>query len=113
MTVLDAQRGAALKQAGMQLALDIEGDWLQRALAEFEAWLTVQKAMGHSTVTVEQFRAVAMNRPARHFAWGPFPVAACKAGLIEPEWIAPGHQMRVKAASVRTHGHEVKVWRAL
>lgn len=112
-TVLDAALGHALKTEGMQLALQFEGEWRDRALLEFRGWIAMQKAMGLKTITVEQFRAVAKNQPTKHFAWGPFPTIACKAGLIAPKWIAPGQQERVRAASPRTHSHEVKVWEIL
>ncbi len=110
---LDHAAGAAAKHAGMQLALTFSGDWKDEILSEFRAWIAAQKARGETVITIERFRSQAKNQPASHYAWGSMPAIAMAAGLIEPKWAAPGVQDRVRAASVRTHGHEVKCWAVL
>lgn len=107
MTVLDAERSAALKTQGQQIALDFAGDWPERALLELRGWIAVQKAMGLRTVTVEQFRAQARNHPTSSKGWGALPRIACKAGLIA----STGQY--VKAAAVKTRSHPVALWRVL
>lgn len=102
--------GESRKSRGMQLALDYSGDWADEVLGELAAWLWAQKRIGLTTITVEQFRAQARRQPASANAWGSLPRMAMKAGLIAPHMVAPGVQMRVKAASPRTHAHEVKSW---
>ena len=102
--ILDAQRGAALKERGQQIALDFAGPWADAVLLEFRGWLAVEKAKGAKTITVEQFRAVARNQPPSSAAWGSVPRLACKAGLIAPT----GEY--VKAAAVRTRSHPVALW---
>lgn len=94
----------------MQLALDISGDWSERVLEEFAGWLAVQRARGLTWITIEEFRSQARNRPISHQGWGVLPRLAVRAGLIAPKWAAPGVQDRAPAASVRTHGHDVKRW---
>jgi hypothetical protein len=112
--ILDAPQSAALKAHGQQLAIDFAGDWPERVLAELRGWCAIEKARGMSTMTVEQFRAGARTHPDSHQAWGSLPRLACAAGIIEPVFI-PGtnQQVRVRAASPKTHAHEVKVWRIL
>lgn len=102
--------GESLKATGMQLALDYSGDWAEEVVDELAAWLHAQKRMGLTTITIEQFRGRAICKPASANAWGSLPRLAIKAGLIAPHWVAPGVQMRVKAASPKTHAHEVKSW---
>lgn len=108
--LLDRAQGAALKTAGMQISLQFSGDWKDDVLDEFRAWAAEQKRRGERFVTIEQFRSQAKCQPSRHFAWGSMPRIAMAAGLIAPKWAAPGIQDRVPAASVRTHGHDVKCW---
>lgn len=111
---LNRPLGQALKERGMQAALDFSGEaWSTAVLAEFEAWLADQKRQGFKTVTVEAFRAQAQNQPASPNGWGSLPRLAQRAGLIAPHFVAPGIQGRVKAAAPRTHCHEVKQWEAL
>lgn len=107
---LNAAAGQALKDAGMQAALDFAGDWRNAVLAEFREWLQQQRDRGLTFVTVEEFRSQAWNQPASTKAWGSLPAIATKAGLIAPRWATPGIQDRAPAASPRTHGHEVKRW---
>jgi hypothetical protein len=111
--VLNRPLGRALKEEGMQRALEFSGAWKDTILADFKTWLEKQQALGCTTVTVEAFRAQSNNQPSTHFAWGALPNMALKAGLIAPEWAAPGLQARVKAAAPKTHAHEVKLWRLL
>lgn len=110
MKVLNTAHGARLKEEGMQLALQFAGEWKDAVLLEFRGWLAVQKAMGLRWITVEQFRAQSKNQPPTHFAWGSMPRLAIAAGLIAPKWAAPDVQARVRAASPKTHNHEVKCW---
>jgi hypothetical protein len=111
---LDATRSADLKADGMQRALDFAGDWHERVLLELRGWCAIERARGLSTMTVEQFRTASRNQPASHKAWGALPRLACAAGIIEPKFIAgTDQQERVRAASPKTHAHEVKVWRIL
>lgn len=107
---LNAAAGQALKDAGMQAALDFAGDWADLVLAEFRAWLIERRELGLTFVTIEEFRSQAWNQPTSTKAWGVLPKLATKAGLIAPRWAAPGIQDRAPAASPRTHGHEVKRW---
>lgn len=104
---LDAQRGAALKQAGMQAALFASGDWQHEVMAEFRLWLARQKRAGQKWITVEQFRAEAKAHPASHQAWGSLSRIACAAGLIAPTG------QYVKASSPRTRAHPVQLWAVL
>lgn len=108
---LNRPLGHALKEQGMQRALVSSGSWSERVLDEFRAWIDEQRELGFKTVTIEAFRAQAKNQPNSHQAWGSMPSIAQAAGLIEPEWAAPGIQARVKAAAPKTHCHEVRVWR--
>lgn len=108
--ILNAAAGAEAKRHGQQLALDISGDWAERVIEEFSGWLAIQRRRGLTWVTIEEFRAAAQNRPISANAWGSLPRLAMKAGLIEPKWAAPGIQDRAPAASVKTHGHDVKRW---
>jgi len=110
MHQLNPATGQALKEAGMQLALDNSGDWSIRVIAEFREWLQRQRDRGLTFVTIEEFRSSAAAQPASANAWGSLPGIAIKAGLIAPRWAAPGIQDRAPAASPRTHGHEVKRW---
>lgn len=107
---LNPSAGRVLKDAGMQAALDFQGDWADRVLAEFREWLQQQRDRGLTFVTIEEFRSQAWNQPTSTKAWGSLPKLATKAGLIAPRWAAPGIQDRAPAASPRTHGHEVKRW---
>lgn len=102
---LDAAKGRALKQQGQQLALDLAGDWRQRALVEFAAWIAEQKANGFTTVTVEAFRSQAQNHPPTSKAWGCLPLLAVRDGLIHPT------DQFTRAAAPRTRSHPVRVWR--
>lgn len=108
--MMNAAHGARLKAEGQQLALEFAGAWKDAVLLEFRGWLAIQRAMGLDWVTVEMFRSQAQSQPPTHFAWGAFPSIAMAAKLIAPKWIAPGKQDRVRAASPRTHNHEVKCW---
>lgn len=105
--ILDAQRGEALKQSGMQAALFASGDWQHEVMAEFRRWLARQKRAGRQWITVEQFRAEARAHPASHQAWGSLARIACVAGLIAPTG------QYVKASSPRTRAHPVALWRVL
>ena len=102
--ILDAQRGEALKQSGMQAALFASGDWQHEVMAEFRRWLARQKRAGRQWITVEQFRAEARAHPASHQAWGSLARIACSAGLIRPTG------QFVLAAAPRTRGHPVRTW---
>ena len=104
MTVLDAQRGAALKQAGMAQALENSGEWVDIALTEFRGWAKAQKRRGLTTITIEQFRAQALHQPPSHKAWGGFAYRASKAGLIRPTG------QFVLAAAPRTRSHPIRTW---
>jgi hypothetical protein len=104
---MDIATGEQLKREGMQLALDFAGDWADRVVMEFRAWAAVQKAMGFSWITVEQFRSQAKNLPESHKAWGSLPRLLCKADLIAPT----GEYVR--AASPKTHAHPVAKWTLL
>lgn len=108
---LNAEAARDAKTQGMQLALDWQGDWKDRALLELRGWLAIRKAQGHATMTFEQFRHEARNQPTTHKAWGGFAGAACKAGLVELERHPDGSPKRVNAKSVKTHGHPVLLWR--
>lgn len=101
----------AAKRAGMQLALDIAGDWRDRVLVELRAWCADQRAQGLTEITLEQFRAVALNVPPAHQCWGSVPSLACKAGILEPMAHPDGSPVMRFAESVRTHRHPVRAWR--
>lgn len=108
---LNAAASLSAKASGQQLALDMSGEWPARALQELRAWLVTHAAEGWKTITMEQFRAVALNVPSSHKAWGALPRLACAAGLLEPMTHADGSPVARPAESVRTHGHFVRVWR--
>lgn len=94
----------SLKHRGQQLTFDFAGDWPVLVLAELREWLAVQKASGVREMTIEQFRDVAVNQPNSSKCWGNLPKMALKAGLIRAT------DRFVKASSVKTHSHPVKVW---
>lgn len=108
---LNATASRAAKQAGQQLALDMAGDWKADVLVELRAWIAVHRGQGNREMTMEQFRAQAVNQPTSHKAWGALPAIACKAGLIEPVLHDDGSAVMRRAASVRTHAHPVRLWR--
>lgn len=111
-TVLNRPLGRALKEQGMQAALNFSGEaWSKAVLEEFTTWLAAQQALGLNVITIEAFRAQTRTQPASANAWGSLPGIAQRAGLIAPHFVAPGVQGRVKAAAPRTHAHEVKQWR--
>ena len=97
----------------MQLALDVNVEWAEHVLVEFRAWLTVQKARGLKTITVEEFRSQAKNLPSSHKAWGSLPRIACRAGLIKPAIDPAGERIYRRAAALKTHAHPVALWRVL
>lgn len=99
------------KEAGQQLALDMAGDWKERVLLELRGWLQAHAARGNETMAMEQFRAVAKEHPASTKAWGPLPMLACKAGLLEPMTHPDGSPVMRLAESVKTHRHPVRCWR--
>lgn len=109
--MLSAAASRAAKQVGQQLALDMAGDWKADVLVELRAWLAVHRGQGNTTMTLEQFRALAVNQPASHKAWGALPAIACKAGLIQPVLHEDGSAVMRRAESVRTHAHPVRLWR--
>lgn len=111
--MLNAAASRSAKQQGMQLALDMAGDWKTDVLVELRAWLAVHRGQGNTTMTMEQFRAQAVNQPASHKAWGPLPAMACKAGLIAPMSHPDGSPVYRLAESARTHSHPVRVWALL
>ena len=106
--------GEAAKYRGIQMALKFAGDgWADRILDEFAIWLTAKRLGGFKWIVIEEFRSQARNQPAGNAAWGGLPRLAVRAGLIAPYWVAKGIQGRVKAASPKTHCHEVRQWRPL
>lgn len=109
--MLDAVASSNAKQAGMQLALDVQDDWKDRVLAELSAWISNQVAKGATEMTIEQFRAGAIHRPTSPKAWGPLAVLACKAGLIAPMTHPDGSPVYRLAESVKTHRHPVRAYR--
>lgn len=109
--MLNATASRAGKQVGQQLALDMAGDWKADVLVELRAWLAVHRGQGNTTMTLEQFRAQAVNQPHSHKAWGALPAIACKAGLIEAILHDDGSAVMRRAESVRTHAHPVRLWR--
>lgn len=111
--MLNATASRAAKEHGMQLALDMSGEWKDRVMLELRGWLAIHKARGNTTVTMEQFRAEAKEQPASFRAWGPLPALACKAGLLAPMNHSDGSPVMRAAESERTHGHFVRVWRCL
>lgn len=82
--MLDAAQGSALKEQGMQMAIDFAGDWPEEVILELRAWLAVQKAIGLTNISIEQFRSQAKSQPDSHKCWGSLPRMACKAGLLAP-----------------------------
>lgn len=114
MTALNAAHGAALKDSGMQLALDYAGQqWRDAVLEEFRAWVTTQKARGEREVSIEMFRSQSTEQPTTHKAWGSLPKLAVKAGLIAPLTDSDGNRVYRRAASAKTHAHPVGFWRLL
>lgn len=111
--MLNATASHAAKQQGMQLALQMSGDWRDEILIELRGWIAMHKARGHTTMTVEQFRAEARNQPASHKAWGAFTNMARAEGLIAPMQHPDGSPVMRLAESVKTHRHPVRCWRLL
>lgn len=107
---LDATAGREAKERGMQLAIEFAPEWRHEVVNELRAWLLIRKSQGHSTMTMEQFRAVAKTQPASHKAWGPLSLLAAKDGLIRQTMHPDGSPVYRPAASVKTHAHPVKVW---
>lgn len=111
--MLDAAQGSALKEQGMQLAIDFAGDWPEEVILELRAWLAVQKAIGLTNISIEQFRSQAKSQPDSHKYWGSLPRMACKAGLLAPMLDQAGERVYRRAASPKTHAHPVAMWRLL
>lgn len=110
--MLNAQASQAAKATGMQLAIEFAGEeWRDRALAELRAWCAIRKAQGVTEVALEEFRAQAKAIPPRHQAWGPLATAACKAGIWTALTNSNGSPFMRAAASEKTHGHFVRVYR--
>jgi len=107
---LNRPEGQARKEAGQQLALSFDAEWRDEIMVEFRAWLEAQRAAGHSTVTIEAFRAQTRNHPPRPQAWGSMTTLACRKGLIAPAPDGFGGQRMVKAAAPRTHSHPIGLW---
>jgi hypothetical protein len=111
MTILlDPQESQRRKEAGQQLALDIDQSWQERIVAEFKAWAAKRVAMGLRVATIEEFRASTVCQPQSHKAWGSLPRLLVKAGLIRPQTHPDGSPVYVKAAAVKTHSHPVRQW---
>jgi hypothetical protein len=108
---LNATASQAAKEQGMQLALSFAAEWKDAVLLELRGWIAIHKARGNSTMTMEQFRAEARNKPESFRAWGPLPVVACKAGLLVPMNHPDGSPVMRAAESPQTHGHFVRVWK--
>lgn len=108
--MLNAAASQAAKQSGMQLALDMSGDWKTEVLLELRGWLAVHQARGFTTMTFEQFRADAKRQPPSPKAWGSLPGIACRAGLIAPKTHPDGSPVMRNAESVKTRAHPVRVW---
>jgi len=110
--VLDAARGKALKLQGQQYSLDFAGgEWRDQMLDYARAWLAIEVARGMRTMTIECLRAACPHQPASHYAWGSAPRILKAHGLIVEDWAAPDVQRTIRAESVKTHSHPVKVWR--
>lgn len=113
MPILDAPASRAAKDAGQQLALDYSSQWRDTILIDLGRWLREQKAAGRSEVVLESFRAATTNHPVSTKASGALPRMACRAGLIRAATGSDGAPKYRPAQAVRTHGHPVKVWRAM
>lgn len=111
--MLDAIESSARKARGQQLALRFSESWADDIVREFMAWSSAEKASGIMETTIERFRVEAKNRPAKHYAWGALPRLLCKARLIAPKVREDGSQVTRRAASPKTHAHDIKVWRLL
>lgn len=100
-----------LKHDGMQLAFDYAGVDFKEALPSvLQQWC--QKLGKRAEFRIEQLREWALNTqalPAPHSpnAWGKVPAKAAAMGLIE---FTGRHE---PSTSIKTHGHDVKVWRVL
>lgn len=103
------QTGIQLKEQGQLLALANAGQsWVEQAMTLLKAFLATEAG---PTFRWEQFRAYALHKglpnPPHHNAWGGLPNKAVKRGLIE-------FTGRLEEAqSKKTHGHLVRVWRAV
>jgi hypothetical protein len=100
-----------LKEDGMQLAFDYAGVDFKEALPSvLQQWCA--KLGKKAEFRVEQLREWALNtqalpEPKSPNAWGKVPARARALGLIE---YAGRHE---PSTSLKTHGHDVKVWRVL
>jgi len=101
---LNLEEGRRRKRAGQALVASKNSEWMAQALDDLRAF-----AAERGEFPMEVYRAYRKLRhlpePTSHKAWGSFSRIACKAGVIE--WTGK----RVEAASVKTHGHEVRVYR--
>lgn len=111
MTILlNPQESQRRKEAGQQLALDIDESWRGRIVEEFRTWAAKRAAMGLRVATIEEFRADTTCQPHTPKAWGALPRLLVKAGLIRPQMHPDGSPVYVKAAAVKTHAHPVRQW---
>jgi hypothetical protein len=106
MIVLDRQLSLRLRDLGCAQTLLVEpAAWKAWAMAKLRVY-----AAEHRAFTAEQFRVDFLSRgnpnPHTHKVWGALFKHADRQKVIE-------HTGRYKcAASPRTHGHRVAIWRA-
>jgi len=101
---LDLSEGRRRKREGQRLVASHNSEWMAQALDDLRVF-----AAERGEFPMEVYRAYRKLRhlpePTTHKVWGSFARVARKAGVIE--WTGK----RVEAASVKTHGHEVRVYR--
>ena len=102
---LDPQESRRRKREGADLVASHNSAWIDLMLVQLLAFAWVR----HEFV-IEHFRAWAALRglpgPTNHHAYGALTQVAAKAELIT--WTGK----YIKASSVKTHCHPVKIWRA-
>ena len=101
---LNLDEGRRRKREGMALAASSNSEWMAQALDDLRVF-----AAERGEFPMEVYRAYRKLRhlpePTIHKVWGSFAQIACRAGVIEYTG------KKTQAASVKTHGHEVRVYR--
>ena len=101
--------GSALKEIGMQRALDHAGEsWTEETMQALREFCARLKSEGIHTLMMEDFRCTRYKAlPPSSNAWGAFTSIAARRGIIR----FSGDYRPTK--SPKTHGHPAKVWNIL
>ncbi|MHB8914925.1 MAG: hypothetical protein ACYC4K_03835 [Thiobacillus sp.] len=101
--------GLALKAQGMDDAMAAAGElWADHAYRVFKDWSAARKSANKRQFRFEEYRDYCQSidlLPESHKAWGALARSLARSGLMRKTgFVEP-------AVSVKTHGHDVAVWR--